>query len=227
MLTIALFGDSIGRGVSWDEERGRYAVLKEGFDKLMEAEGAARILNRSRFGATAAEGLAAFEQEDRPEADAVVIAFGGNDCTPDWKAAAEDPDTLHPPKTGLEAFEEILTRFVKKVREMDMLPILVTPPPLVTERFVPWISRGLDEGAILRYLGDAHHVYRWQEQYALAVHRAARHARCPLFDLRASFLEERDLGSLYCPDGMHPNAKGHRLIASAAAAKLPELAAIL
>ncbi len=204
MLTIALFGDSIGRGVSWDEERGRYAVLKEGFDKLMEAEGAARILNRSRFGATAAEGLLDFEAETALEADA-----------------------LHPPKTGLEAFEEILTRFVKKVRERNMLPILVTPPPLVTERFVPWVSRGLDEGAILRYLGDIHHVYRWQEQYALAVHRAARHAQCLLFDVRAWFLRERDLGSLYCVDGMHPNAKGHRLIASAAAAQLPELAAAL
>ncbi len=57
MLTIALFGDSIGRGVSWDEGRGRYAVLKEGFDKLMQDAGAVNILNRSRFGATAAEGL--------------------------------------------------------------------------------------------------------------------------------------------------------------------------
>lgn len=223
MLTIALYGDSIGRGVSWDESRGRYAVLKEGFDKLMGAAGAARILNRSRFGATAAEGLLEFEAETSLQADAVAIQYGGNDCTPDWKAAAGAPETVHPARTGLDEFEAVLTRFVCKARELGRVPVLVTPPPLVAERFVPWISRGLDEGAILRYLGDVHHVYRWQEQYALAVHKVARLTRCKLFDLRAWFLRERDLGSLYAIDGMHPNEKGHRLIAEAASGMLPEL----
>lgn len=36
------------------------------------------------------------------------------------------------------------------------------------------------------------------EQYASAVHKVARLTRCNLFDLRAWFLRERDLGSLYC-----------------------------
>jgi hypothetical protein len=101
--------------------------------------------------------------------------------------------------------------------------VLITPPPLVAERFVPWVSRGLNEENILRYLGDAHHVYRWQEQYGLAVHKVARHTQCKLFDLRAFFLRERVLGDLYCIDGMHPNEEGHRVIYQAVEQMLPML----
>lgn len=223
MLTIALYGDSIGRGVAYDEVRSRYHYLRDGFDRLMEKEGQARFLNHSRFGATAHEGLAELEPLTELDADAVVVEYGGNDCSPDWKAVSEDPDTMHPPRTALSDFEEILARFVRKIRELGKIAVLVTPPPLVAERFVPWVSKGLDEQAILRFLGDAHHVYRWQEQYALSVHQVARQTRSRLFDLRAWFLKERDLGSLYCADGMHPNQKGHALIARAAADMLPRI----
>jgi len=225
MLNITLFGDSIGRGVTYDEERGRYVYLKEGFDRLLGRGSEVRIDNRSRFGALAEEGLAEFEALDSVDADAVAIQYGGNDCTPDWKAAADDPDSLHPPRVPLRDFEAVLTRFVQGVKKLGKPAVLVTPPPLVAERFVPWVSKGLDAGAILRFLGDVHHVYRWQEQYALAVHKVARLTQSKLFDLRAFFLEERDLGSLYCVDGMHPNQKGHQLIASTAQMMLPQLMA--
>ena len=225
MIHIALFGDSIGRGVTFDEARGRYVYLKEGFDKLLGRDSVTTIDNHARFGALAQEGLAEFEALDSLEADAVAIQYGGNDCTPDWKAAAEHPEEYHPARVPLAAFEDVLTRFVQAVRQLGKQAILVTPPPLVAERFVPWISKGLDAKAILRYLGDIHRVYRWQEQYALAVHKVGRLTQSLLFDLRAFFLEERDLGSLYCVDGMHPNKKGHSLIARAVKMMLPLLPA--
>ena len=223
MKTIALYGDSIGRGVTWDEERGRYVYLKEGFDKLLDKGDAMRILNHSRFGALATEGLKDFEENPAEECDAVAIQYGGNDCTPDWKAAAEDPVSVHPARISLKDFEAVLTRFVQAVRAKGKIAVLVTPPPLVSERFVPWVSRGLNAQNILKYLGDVHHVYRWQEQYALMVHKVGHLTQSRLFDLRAFFLEERDLGSLYCVDGMHPNQKGHDLIARAAREMLPQL----
>lgn len=225
MTTIALFGDSIGRGVTYDTARGRYIYLKEGFDKLIRAESGLVIDNHSRFGALALEGLAEFLAQPQITADAVAIQYGGNDCTPDWKAAAADPEHMHPAQVPLGEFESVLTRFVNAVKKLGKPAVLVTPPPLVAERFVPWISKGLDAAAILRFLGDVHHVYRWQEQYALAVHKVARLTQSKLFDLRAFFLAERDLGSLYCEDGMHPNQTGHALIAKAAELMLPQLLA--
>lgn len=222
-MKIALYGDSIGRGVTYDEERGRYVYLKEGFDKLMVENQQIQIENHSRFGAIAEEGLNDFLKASDTDADVIAIQYGGNDCTPDWKAAAETPEFMHPARVILSDFEKILTQFVDAVKKIKKIPLLITPPPLVAERFVPWISTGLDASKILEYLGDVHHVYRWQEQYALAVHKVGRLTRSKLFDLRAFFLAERDLGSLYCIDGMHPNQKGHRLIAEAAGKMLPQL----
>lgn len=223
MLTIALYGDSIGRGVTYDPQRGRYVYLKQGFDKLMQQSGAAQFINRSRFGATAREGLTAFLADETIPCDAVAIQYGGNDCTPDWQAIAGDPEGSHEAKTGLDAFVSDLTAFVEAVRQRGQTPILITPPPLVAQRYVDWITKELDRGRILSFLGDVHHVYRWQEQYALAVHQAARATACNLFDLRAWYLKERVLSDLYCVDGMHPNQRGHEVIAQAAAIMLPRL----
>ena len=223
MITIAVYGDSISRGVTFDENRGRYTYLKEGFDKLLERRGILKVINHSRFGATAEEGFEAYEKEPEPDCKYIAIAFGGNDCTPDWKGASENPDNYYPPKTSLNSFESTLRRFVNKVKSMGQIPILVTPPPLVAERYVNWISNGLNKDNILKYIGDIHHVYRWQEQYALAVHQAARRTRSYLFDLRAFFLRKPVLGALYCIDGMHPNDKGHQWIARAIERMLPSL----
>ncbi len=222
-MKIALYGDSIGRGVTFDEARGRYVYLKEGFDKLFTDSQGIEIINHSRFGAIAEEGLAEFEKAEETDAQVIAIQYGGNDCTPDWKAAAETPEVMHPARVLLADFENTLTSFVEAVKKIKKIPLLITPPPLVAERFVPWISKGLDAGRILSYLGDMHHVYRWQEQYALAVHKVGRLTQSKLFDLRAFFLAERELGSLYCVDGMHPNQKGHNLIAQAAVKMLPQL----
>lgn len=224
-MKIALYGDSIGRGVVFDEARGRYVYLKQGFDKLLEEGGQVQIENHSRFGAIAEEGLSDFQKAAATDADVIAIEYGGNDCTPDWKAAAAAPDKAHQARVVLPDFEKTLTRFVGAVRNLKKIPLLITPPPLVTERFVPWITKGLDALKILEFLGDAHHVYRWQEQYALAIHKVGRLTRSRLFDLRTFFLAEKDMSSLYCIDGMHPNQLGHRLIAEAAAKMLPQLTA--
>lgn len=220
---LALYGDSIGRGVCFDQDRNRYVYLKEGFDKLLMQQNLAELANFSRFGALASEGLDDFLQNSDAAFHAVAIQYGGNDCTPDWQAVSKDPDRYHPAKVPLADFEDILTRFVHAVRERKQIPVLVTPPPLVSQRYVDWIARDLDKEAILRYLGDAHHVYRWQEQYGLSVHKVARHTQCKLFDLRAFFLLDRRLDSLYCVDGMHPNQKGHETIAAAVGQMLPQL----
>lgn len=223
MLNIALFGDSIGRGVCYDESRGRYSYLKDSFDKLLENSGLARIINRSRFGAIAAEGLVNYQESPTPEADYVAIEYGGNDCTPNWQEAAKDPEGFYPANTSLPAFEKILRQFVNLVRQRGQTPILVTCPPLLSQQYVDWISQGLHKENILRYLGDVHRVYRWQEQYALAIHQVARLTQCYLFDLRAWFLRKRDLSALYCVDGMHPNQLGHQWIAKAVETMMPVL----
>ena len=125
--------------------------------------------------------------------------------------------------TPLPLFEETLRAFVKAVRERGLKPILVTPPPLMAQRFLAWVSQGLDRKAIRRYLGDVQHVYRWQERYDLAVRRVALSLRCALFDLRDALLASPDYPGLCSVDGMHLNEQGHLFAAKAVEEALPRL----
>lgn len=215
VLAAALWGDSLGRGIVFDEARQRYAVAANTFAKILKQRGILDIDNHSRFGATVTDGLADFRATKEIAADTVAIQYGGNDCNLSWEQVAADPGRRHPSRNDLAQFESQLVEFAQEVRARGLRPVLVTPPPLIAPRFFAWVSKGLDASAILRYLGDVAHIYRWQERYALSVGRAARAADCELFDLRDVFLEADDLDSLYCPDGMHPNEKAQGLIADA------------
>ncbi|MHC1786764.1 MAG: SGNH/GDSL hydrolase family protein [Christensenellales bacterium] len=217
---IALWGDSIGRGIDFDPGRGRYAVLSGAFCKLLEERGILRIDNHARFGATVTEGLEDFEATATLGARCVAIQYAGNDCNLDWAAVAREPSLEHPAKTPLPLFEQTLRRFVARVRERGHLPLLVTSPPLYAQRFVAWVSQGIDKANILGYLGDEQHVYRWQERYAVAVHRVAQDMGVRLFDLRDAFLAAADFPALCGVDGMHPNQAGHQMIAQAVEAAL-------
>ena len=223
MINLALWGDSIGRAVGFNEALGRYAVLKPNYREILLESEVVDITNHARFGATLPEGLKDFEATPTVAAPAVAIQFGGNDCNLDWAAVAADPHLPHGPRTSLADFAGALRRFIRLVKAQGKIPILVTPPPLFAPRFVDWVSQGLDKAAILRFIGDEQHVYRWQERYAGAVHQVARLTRCRLFDLRDAFLADDDLPGCLCRDGMHPNEKGQRLIVRAVEQALSRL----
>ncbi len=220
---IALWGDSLGRGIDFDQARGRYAVLRQGFYRLLEQKGLLAVDNHSRFGATVVEGLADFEATEQVEAEYVAIEYGGNDCNMPWDKVAEDPTGRYDAATPLDVFEKTLISFVEAVRRRGHKPLLVTPPPLIADRFVDWVSQGLNKANILAYLGDVQHVYRWQERYSVAVRRVAHSLRCLLFDARDLLLAADDYPSLVGVDGMHLNEQGHAFLAEAVEERLPIL----
>lgn len=217
MIRAELWGDSIGKGVLFDEVRGRYAIAKNHFIKLLKHAGIADINSHARFGATVEEGLQDFEATRQVESDIVVIEFGGNDCDMPWENIAREPQADYQAKTPLALFEKKIEAFVLAVRERGLRPLLVTPPPLDAQRFFAWVSRGLNARNILGFVSEVPFIYRWHEQYSLAVRRAAQKTACRLFDLRDAFLSERDLRSALSIDGIHPNERGHVMIADAVA----------
>lgn len=221
---IQLWADSIGKGVVFDEARGRYAIARERCAVRLQEALSVPIANHSRMGATAAEGLENFLSRPAGPGAIAAIAYGGNDCDMPWKDISENPDAAYDAKIPLPDFAKTLADFVSAARARGMRPLLVTPPPLEAERYFAWVCRGLSSEAILRFLGDMQHIYRWQERYAIAVRRVAEDMRCALFDLRDAFLAHRRLPSLYCIDGIHPNAEGHAVIAAAVLSNRERLA---
>ena len=69
---------------------------------------------------------------------------------------------------------------------------------------------------ILHYLGSPEYIYRWQERYAYVALKTANEANCPIFDLRALFLDQRDFRDMMSRDGIHPNEAGYAVIREAA-----------
>ncbi|MCI8554239.1 MAG: SGNH/GDSL hydrolase family protein [Clostridiales bacterium] len=219
--SITIWGDSVMRGVVYDEQRKRYTLLPES-----GAAGASRALglslnNRARMGCTVTKGLSIAQKDLLKGSDqgAALIEFGGNDCDYNWVQVADAPDAPHQPHTPLPLFVSQLRELVRLVISKGMQPVMMTLPPIHAERYFAFFTRrgedgapGLDRGRIMRWLGDVQFIYRWHERYNSAVVRVAKECGCLLADVREAFLGERYYEELLCIDGIHPNERGHALM---------------
>ncbi|MCE5342169.1 MAG: SGNH/GDSL hydrolase family protein [Eubacteriales bacterium] len=213
---IHIWGDSLARGILYNEQKGRYAISRERCVTRLEEALDSKVVNHSNMGATVLDGLNWFEAFQPVPGALCAVEFGGNDCDLDWRYVAEHPDEPVMSKVTLTAFEEGLNTFVHRIRVRGMRPVLITPLPLHAPRYFAWVTRGLDADKVLAALGDVYHIYRWQERYAIAVRNVSLKTRCPLLDLRDVFLAQPNYEQLMSLDGIHPNDVGYRLLADAA-----------
>ncbi|HWR11905.1 MAG TPA: SGNH/GDSL hydrolase family protein [Rectinemataceae bacterium] len=219
---VYLFGDSVARGIILDEE-GSYTPIKENFATLAAEKLGLNLVNKARFGCTITKGLDILHRfvsgERAPRgapADGngvAILEFGGNDCDLLWDEVAAKPESEHIPLTPLDAFSRMYGEMIDALRANGFRPAIMSLPPLVAERYLAWITRnGLDREAILRWLGDVQKIFRWHEEYDVAVRKVAAAKACPLLDIRKDFLAQDDYRDYMCEDGIHPNRAGHRLI---------------
>ncbi len=210
--SVHIFGDSILKGISFDEERGRYAILRGNCVSRLAECLPVPVVNHARMGLTAPKAEAEMRGGDLVPGGLALIEFGGNDCDMPWADIAANPDGQYAPQVPLDAFAASLARMARRVMGAGMRAALVVPTPMDAARYFDWVTRGLDKDAVLRYVGDVHHLYRWQECYACAVVDVAAELGCPALNLRRAFLEEMRLEPLLCADGIHPSAAGHRVM---------------
>ncbi len=214
---IYVFGDSITRGVIFDNERQRYVRLENSVTSLIESKINGTVTNLSRFGNTVNKAKSYFEYTiDRDRPDIVVMEFGGNDCDFKWREVAAEPQGIHYPNTRYEDFEKTLIDMVNKVRKYHAEPVLATLPPLDPIRYFGWVSRFDAEAPkrILDWLGTESRMYWWQERYNTAVLSVAQMTDCPVLDLRGALLKTPDYRQHYCVDGIHPDEYGHKIMAN-------------
>lgn len=215
---ICILGDSIAKGVMFDAQRSRYAIAKENLGKQITQVMGCTVTNLSKFGCTVTDGLARFEKQKDSLAEykTVIMNFGGNDSNFLWQEISAAPDELHQPKTPIAVFEQTYLQLIEHVRKSGLTPILLNLPPVDHARYFTWIGRELNADNILKWLGgSSEFIYRWHEQYNVAVHRIAQTANVKLIDIRSVFLQRRDYCEYLSDDGIHPNETGHALIAEA------------
>lgn len=230
---IAVFGDSIPKGIVTDGEK--YEKLDAGVVSIIESEYGYEIENYSQYGQTLsrldAKGtMERFGRGVDPALDNyAVISIGGNDADYDWKEVASSPRAEHKPKTPVDVFEKLLGKNVEMLKAHGVRVILTTIPPVDAGRyFSNVISKTCDGSRVLEFFeGDITNVYRGQEVYNYVILKAAGRFGCPVIDLRTGFLLDRNYLDNYCQDGIHPNAGAHRFMAEEVVRSLASQGVIL
>ena len=139
--------------------------------------------------------------EENP--DTVIIQFGINDSAVDvWKkpSAAE-------PRVPLKTYETNLRQFVTALKSKNTEVILMTPNPL---RWTDKLKKMYGKNPYNPADPDGFNVRL--RDYAMVVRRLAKEESVRLIDVYQAFEEAGDVDALLL-DGMHPNDRGHRLIA--------------
>ena len=212
---ICILGDSIAKGVLFDAQRNRYAIAKENLGKQITQATGCAVTNLSKFGCTVTDGLARFEKQKDALQDCrtVLMNFGGNDSDFLWQEISAAPDELHKSKTPIDVFEQTYLKLIESVKDRGITPILLNLPPVDHTKYFVWISRELNADNILKWLGGtSEFIYRWHEQYSIAVQKIAQSASVKLIDIRSAFLERRDYFNYLSDDGIHPNEQGHSML---------------
>lgn len=230
-VKIAALGDSITKGVILNNEN-NYSVLEESFVGLIKEKKGVEIDNYGKFGCTInyAHLLLDRHPEQIAAAKYTLLEYGGNDCDFYWKRIALNPEGDHQPKTTLEAFGDSFVTLIEKIRSLGSSPLILSLPPINSEAYFDFISRGMSDeqrATILHWMGgDKEAIARWHDSYNKVLFEVAEKTGTPIINITTPFDSYcGDWRSLICADGIHPNSEGHRLIASSILATHEDLLA--
>lgn len=218
---IVVLGDSITKGIVLNGQND-YAVSEEGFVEILRHHNTnVDIDNLGRFGCTVSYGhhLLNHNPEEFAAAKYVIVEFGGNDCDFHWKNIALKPAATHLPKTPLEEFKSSFISLLQRIRALGAVPIILSLPPISSEAYFNFISRDMtpeQRDNVLAWMGgNVDAISRWHEAYNEALYDIALSTNTHLLDITRPFCSySGGWQQLICPDGIHPNVEGHRLIAS-------------
>ncbi|MEW6358052.1 MAG: GDSL-type esterase/lipase family protein [Planctomycetota bacterium] len=210
-LAIVAFGDSTTALRETVKE-----VYAQRVQKELNSRGiAVDVINAGVGGNTTAAGRSRFEKDVvSRQPDLVIIQFGINDSAVDvWRK---------PPASGsrvpVDRYEENLRYFIHVLRSRRAKVILMTPNPLRwTEKLKAMYGKP-------PYDPDDPNGFNIPlVPYVEVVRKVAREERIPLIDVFAEFGKQGQAVDDLLLDGMHPNDKGHALVADLLARKIVEM----
>ena len=216
MESFSIFGDSVFKGARYDAASAKYIVNDRfGLNAVADKAGLS-VKNFSKFGCTVTKALGYVQKMfTKIDSDMVLMNFGGNDCNYDWDAIAQNPLDIHRPNTELDQFVDSYNEMIDFVLEKRSLPVLATLLPVQDKRYIDYVCkvRNLDRKKVMAWVRSRDKsLSEHQKAYSDAVSEIAASRGIPLIDLRSAFTNRLNSSSLIGPDGIHPNARGQKVI---------------
>ena len=215
---VVAYGDSITKGVIYDDERSKYVNSKENFTNIIGNKIKGQVHNAGKFGSTIIRAASKmYNDVIKKTPDIVLIEFGGNDCDYKWDDIAKNPEDEYKPNTDIFAFRETLLTMIDTLKNNHIIPVLMTLPPLDPLKYFKWITKedSFAEQNILRWLGAKDRLFTWHSSYSKIITEVAKETSTVIIDVRTEFLKYSDYSKFLCKDGIHPNIEGQSLIATA------------
>ena len=215
---VSVFGDSILKGVQPDPLHRRYCVNDSmGLSAIANRYGIS-VQNFSKLGCTITKAWFYVQKMfSRIDADMVLMNFGGNDCDFNWSSIAESPMGIHAPNTEIGEFSSTYGRIVDHVKARRRLPVLSTLVPVQKDKYIDYICRrdNLDRKNVNLWMeNNSIDLDSLQGTYSDAVRSVAASREIPVLDLRSAFLSQGNPDAFMSEDGIHPNARGQKLISA-------------
>ncbi|MBZ9623485.1 SGNH/GDSL hydrolase family protein [Clostridium sp. FP2] len=214
---LIAFGDSITKGIIYDEEKSKYSALKENFTNIISNKIKGQVYNAGKFGSTIMRGVSKmYNDVIKKSPDIVLIEFGGNDCDYNWADIAKNPAEQYKPNTDISTYRETLCAMIDTLKVNHILPVLMTLPPLDPLKYFKWITKedSFAEQNILQWLGTKDRLFNWHSSYNKIITEVANETNTVLIDIRTEFLKHSNYSQFLCKDGIHPNIDGQSLIAT-------------
>ena len=222
-MKLVALGDSIIKGVlvQSEGERSRYSLADKSIVECCAEKLGGESLNLGKMGCTIEAGERILNRclDKMSGAQYVLLEYGGNDSDYNWQEIAEAPEKEHFPRTRLEVFEQVYERVINKIKAMGAIPLVLSLPPMDAERYFAFFSQKWEEGFranVMRWLGGSTNtIMSGHELYNLATMRVAQRTGTQWIDVTSGLLKDHNYRAYLCDDGIHPNERGHRMIAEA------------
>lgn len=211
---VVIFGDSLFKGVFFNENTQKYQILKKTCVDLIIENNDMIVNNMSKFGLTTDRAVSYIRNHlnENNDYQYAIIELGGNDCDFDWGYIANNPKIDHVPKVNLEDFEKNIIEILNEIKKHDIIPVVVSLPPISSKKYFNWFTKKFNKERILEWLKEENNIYKHHEMYNLCLSKIALKMNVKLIDLRLLLLTIKDFEKYLCIDGIHLNENGHRVI---------------
>lgn len=199
-LRIVALGDSITNGAGLagvkESETFRAITQRELSEKLGQP---VEVINAGVNGDIVTQAIERLEKDVLAhQPDLVTVMFGGNDAGFYRPATNGFADT---PRVKQTKFKATLNELVDRLQAAEITVVLMTSPPM-TERY----------GGMHLEAYRKHGINFLVEEYAESVRQVAAEKQLALVDVYQA-IKKNPKRLDYFPDGLHPDPRGHRVIA--------------